>query len=160
MADPGPQEPRISRFDDPTRDIRLPPAPGSPPLVVRPEWSSYTARQEPVAAERGPEERIAAATPDSAAPTADVGKPAARRPLDLLADEPTDQLVPPRASMRDRTLELAHGQAAPVRSPVAPQPAVPARDGGRRWPWVLLTLLPIIVIVGSGIWLFVLLSHA
>jgi ATP/ADP translocase len=34
------------------------------------------------------------------------------------------------------------------------------REGSRRWPWVLMALLPIIVIVGSGIWLFILLSHA
>jgi hypothetical protein len=158
MADPARQEPHIGRYDDPTRDIRLPPAAGSPPPAVRPERSSYTARQQPVPAEVPPPHPPRTET--AAAPTADLGKAAPRRPLDVLADEPTDQLVKPGGPPRERTLEFAHGQAAPVRPPVSPAPAVPAPKAGRRWPWLLMALLPIIVIVGSGIWLFILLSHA
>jgi hypothetical protein len=154
MADPAPQEPRFDGFSDRTRDIRLPPPPGSPPVVVRPEWSSYTARQQPVQAESAPTE----AAP---APTIDIGKPSPRRPQDLLADEPTDQLVQPGRPPRERTLEFAQGEAMPAQSVSAPAaPAVAQRTGSRRWVWVLMALLPIIVIVGSGIWLFVLLSHA
>jgi hypothetical protein len=152
MADPAPQEPGISKFDDPTRDIRLPPPPGSPPLVVRPEWSSFTARQQPVPAEQPP-------TETAVAPTAGIGTSAARRPLDALAEEPTDQLVQP-GPPRERTLEFAQGDAAPLAASTPAPAAVRQREGSRRWPWVLMALLPIIVIVGSGIWLFILLSHA
>jgi hypothetical protein len=158
MGEPARQEPHISKFDDPTRDIRLPPAPGGPPLVVRPEWSSYTARQQPVPADVPQADPLPTET--AAPPTADLGKAAPRRPLDVLADEPTDQLVQPGGTPRERTLEFAQNEVAPVRPPVSPPPVVPARDGGRRWPWVLMALLPVIVIVGSGIWLFILLSHA
>jgi hypothetical protein len=143
----------------------MPPAPGSPPLVVRPEWSSYTARQEPVPADvpltetaAAPTADIAAPTDHLAAPTADLGKAAPRRPLDALADEPTDQLVQPAGTPRERTLEFDQGDGVPAPSS-APASVVREREGSRRWPWVLMALLPIIVIVGSGIWLFILLSH-
>jgi hypothetical protein len=132
---------RPNGFDDPTRDIRLPPPPGTPPLTVRPEWSSYAA---PSAPEAPP------AAPESGPPTR------AQR----LASEPTDELFPPGGHHRDPTLTFEQGAGAPPS--VAPPPAAPVRrrdDGGRRWPWVLIALLPIIVIVGSGIWLFILLSH-
>lgn len=161
MTDPAHQGPPGGKFDDPTRDIRLPPAPGSPPPPVRPEWSAYTARQEPVPGDPGSAAPTSAKTPAETlmAPTADLGKAPRRRPLDVLADEPTDQLVPPGRPTRERTLEFAHGDAVPARPPVARAPAVPEPAGSRRWPWVLMTLLPVIVIVGSGIWLFILLSH-
>ena len=149
MADAGPPEPGANRFDDPTRDIRLPAAPGSPPLVVRPEWSSYTARQQPVPADPPTADTALTNRAEGSAP---------RRPMDLLADEPTDQLVQPPAQPRERTLEFAQGDAVPARP--ASAPAVLERERSRRWPWVLMALLPIIVIVGSGIWLFILLSHA
>jgi hypothetical protein len=139
-------------FDDPTRDIRLPPAPGSPPLAVRPEWSSYTARQPPVPADPAPVEA-------PAAPTADLGKATSRRLQDVLADEPTDQLVPPSGRQREPTLKFPQGEPAPARPAVSPAPVAPQPVRSRRWPWVLLALLPIIVIAGSGIWLFILLSH-
>ena len=151
MAEPGPQEPRGNSVDDPTRDIRLPLAPGSPPLVVRPEWSSYTARQQPVPAD--PPSRESTAPPPIGA-----GGSAARRSMDLLADEQTDQLVSPGGPQRERTLQFAPGDAASARPPAAP--AVAERGRSPRWPWVLMALLPVIVIVGSGIWLFILLSHA
>jgi hypothetical protein len=153
VTDPVERTSRPQGFDDPTRDIRLPPAPGSPPLVVRPEWSSYTARQEPVSVD-------SAAADAPPAPTADLGTSTPRRPQDALADEPTDQLVQPGAGPRERTLEFSQGQVAARRPAVSPTPVVPRQEPSRRWPWVVMALLPIIVIVGSGIWLFILLSHA
>jgi hypothetical protein len=153
VTDPAARPSGPHAFDDPTRDIRLPPPPGGPPLVIRPEWSSYAAREQPVPAEAPP-------TETAAAPTAGIGASAARRPLDALAEEPTDQLVRPGSPPRERTLELPHGDAAPLPVSTPAAPAAPVREGGRRWPWVLMALLPIIVIVGSGIWLFILLSHA
>jgi hypothetical protein len=84
-------------------------------------------------------------------------------------DEPTDRLQPPGDPDRQRTLAFDSpagdlGQPpfgspeavspAPVLQPPAPVPAPPA--GGpeprpRRWPWVLLVLLPLLVIVGAGL---------
>jgi hypothetical protein len=78
-----------------------------------------------------------------------------------LAGEPTDELFPGRP-LRDPTLKFEQGAGVPA--PVVPAVHTPVRtpddERGRRWPWVLVALLPIIVIVGSGIWLFILLSHA
>jgi hypothetical protein len=67
-----------------------------------------------------------------------------------LAGRRTDEIAkPPGAAVRERTLafsspEMRHRSIEPVR--VQPNP--------RRWPWVVLTLLPILVIVGFGVaWL-------
>jgi hypothetical protein len=79
-----------------------------------------------------------------------------------LASEPTDELFPHGRPLRDPTLKLEQGSGAPapVVPPVHPPVRTPEDERGRRWPWVLIALLPIVVIVGSGIWLFILLSHA
>jgi hypothetical protein len=77
-----------------------------------------------------------------------------------LASEPTDELFPGRPQ-RNPTLKFEQGAGASAPVPPPVHAPVQARDdGGRRWPWVLIALLPVIVIVGSGIWLFILLSHA
>ena len=145
MTDPAPDAPRPQGFDGPTRDIRLPPAPGSPPLVVRPEWSSFTG--PPAAADPAP--------PSVAPAQGTLGPPTRAQ---RLANEPTDELVPPGGGPREPTLKFDHGTGAPSRpAPVAPAPGRPERS--RKWPWVVLTLLPVMIIVGSGIWLLVLLSH-
>ena len=123
-------------------------------MVVRPEWSSYAAPAAPAApapeAHQPPSPEAAPVPPAPGVPTR------AQR----LASEPTDELFPGR-TQRDPTLKFEHGAGvpAPVVPPVHPPVRTPER-GARRWPWVLITLLPIIVIVGSGIWLFILLSHA
>jgi hypothetical protein len=96
MTDPRPSEPRAQGFDDPTRDIRLPRPSGSPPLVVRPEWSSYAG--EPAASELTAPD---VAVPDVAVPTpsstetpseamlpSQAGTPSEKPPL--LTDQPTD----------------------------------------------------------------------
>jgi hypothetical protein len=84
-------------------------------------------------------------------------------------NEPTDRLAPPEAADRQNTVAFdsapghpgrEHGQpplgvpgsASPATSAPGsrsePGPAVP-RD--RKWPWVLLILLPIVVIVAAGL---------
>jgi hypothetical protein len=128
-------------FDDPTRDIRLPPAPGSPPVALRPEWSSYAPHP---------------AEPDAGASGLPAGSIAPPDAPPRLIDQPTDELEQPTPRPRDRTLQFGDGAGfpRPAPTPVSPDPVVRSR----RWPWVLLALLPIVVIVGSGIWLFVLLS--
>lgn len=146
MTDPGRREPGAQAFDDPTRDIRLPRPAGSPPLVVRPEWSTYAA---------GP-----AAAPDVAAAQEPVAPsepvaPAEKPPR--LRDEPTDELPERPVRRREPTLQFGNGAGFPRPAPTPIPPEAPVRR--RRVPWVLLVLLPLVVIVGSGIWLLVLLSH-
>src|SRR3954452_9466656 len=81
---------------------------------------------------------------------------AARAP-ERLVDQPTDELTPPRAKPRERTIAFASPEMAGGR----PAPTIGARPRPRRrWPWVGLTLVPIVVIVGAGIALVVLLRTA
>jgi hypothetical protein len=132
-------------------------------MAVRPEWSSYAAPSAPEAPSARPDPGPARSSPvpeGADSPSApEVAGPPTR--AQRLAGEPTDELFPPGGLQRDPTLKFEQGAGVP--SPAAPPQAAPVRtpnDGGRRWPWVLMALLPIIVIVGSGIWLFILLSHA
>jgi hypothetical protein len=115
--------------DDRTRDITLPPLPGRPPPALPQAWAGL----RPAPAEEPAQE-------------ADPAVEEAR----LLAGRRTDEMAkPPPAAVRERTLafsspEMRHRSIEPVR--VQPKP--------RRWPWVVLTLLPILVIVGFGVaWL-------
>ncbi len=116
--------------DDRTRDITLPPLPGRPAPVLPQEWTGLAPS--------------APAEPDPAVVEA-------RR----LATGPTDELAaPPGAGRRERTLafsspEMRHRSIEPVR----------VRSNPRRWPWMLLTLLPILVIVGFGVAWLVLFSR-
>jgi hypothetical protein len=122
MAGGTPQEPRAPGFEDPTRDIRLPPVPGSPHAAARPGPLSHAAQPVP-------------------------------------ADEPTDELRPAPGALREKTLQFGHGQGFHGR-PAAVGETQGRSERARRWPWVLLALLPLLVIAGSGIWLFVLFSRA
>jgi hypothetical protein len=91
-----------------------------------------------------------------------------RGPDEVRADQPTDQLTSPRPKDRDPTLTFdgsarerwAAGHAAPPdpawSSVPAPGTRVSARERSRRWPWVVLTLVPLVVIVGAGLWLLLL----
>ena len=137
---------------DPTRDIRLPPLLDRPPAAMPRAWAAARAGES-------------AAAPD--APSPDDSRPDDSRPEDaalsaqprpaVLPDEPTDVLAPPHGRPRERTLSFASPEAAPGR----PMPTVgrtPRRP--RRWPWVVMALLPVLVIVISGIWWFLLLRAA
>lgn len=130
---------------DPTRDIRRPPLGDRPLPPLRPD----TAPAEP--------------------------EPTTSR---LRVDQPTDEVSGPPRGVREPTLTFdgtaserwAAGLAAtpdPAWSPLPPRwgPVVgprprPAREKGRRWPWVVLTLIPLLVIVGAGLWLLLLLRAA
>ena len=82
---------------------------------------------------------------------------ALRAPGAPLADQPTDQLTPPRAKPRERTIAFA----SPEMAGGPPAPTIGARPRPRRrWPWMVLALVPIVVIVGAGIALVVLLRAA
>ena len=93
------------------------------------------------------------------------------------ADQPTDQLGASPDRKRDPTLTFdgtsaerwAAGLAAapePAWSavPSGPPPVVAPRaraaKRSRRWPWVVLSLVPIVVIVVTGVWLLVLMRGA
>jgi hypothetical protein len=133
---------------DPTRDIRLPPLAERPFPPLRPgSEPAEAARPEPTAS-------------------------------GLHVDQPTDEVGGPPKGIREPTLTFegtnaerwAAGLAAspdPAWSPLPPRsgPVVgprprPPRERGRRWPWVVLTLIPLLVIVGAGIWLLLLLRAA
>jgi hypothetical protein len=113
---------------DPTRDIRLPPLADRPPSAMPREWASMQ--------------------PGPSAPAPD-------RPQRMpVPDQPTDELEPPRERPRERTItfaspEMAGGRPAPTVGRTLRRP--------RRWPWVALTLVPVLVIAGAGIALLVLL---
>jgi hypothetical protein len=155
MTDPAAQPERANRFDDPTRDIRLPRPVGSPPPVLRPEWSSFATPIEAAVPPAAPIEPAAGSADGTAAPASGIAGPPTR--AERLAGEPTDELVPPASLVREPTLKFEQGSGAPVGSPAA-APATPPRRA-RKWPFLVLALIPVLVIVGSGIWLLVLISH-
>ena len=139
------EPPPGSGLADPTRDIRLPPLPGRPSPDLPPEWAALRTEPEP-----------------------EPGAPG------MAADQPTDRMASPPEGDRDRTLTFdgtsaerwAAGHAAtpdPAWSSVPPasRPVVGPRSrpvGERRWPWIALTLVPVLVIVITGVWLFVLMQ--
>src|SRR3954469_5505876 len=117
--------------NDPTRDIRLPPGGVAPALPAA--WSRPAQ----------------AGLPPTDEPT-DKEKPAASK-----VDERTDELPAPHSKHRNRTLafsapEMRHRPIEPVQVSRSP----------RRWPWFVLAALPVLVIVGTGVWLLLLLRGA
>lgn len=147
--------------DDRTRDITLPPLPDRAPPALPKAWAglpSPSPLDSPTTKVPGPVPRPVAARAEEAAP-AQEPEPEAKEidPVQeqarRLSSSRTDEMEPPPPSaLRQRTLafsspEMRHRPIEPVR--VGSRP--------RRWPWVVLTLLPILVIVGFGIaWLILL----
>ena len=133
------QAPTAFGGSDPTRDIRLPPLTDRPASAMPREWAQ-------------------SGTDFSVPPPEDPETEVAPRPQpEPVFDEPTDELAPPRGRSRERTIsfaspEMAEGRPAPT---VGPTPRRP-----RRWPWIVLALLPVLVIVVTGAWLFLLLRAA
>ena len=150
--------------DDRTRDLRRPSLPNRPPAAVR----------------RGAGESGAAppapARPDAALPTAETVRLQQPSPEalpsspDTIAGQPTDELSSPPHE-RQRTLTFGGPPAVPAPSHPCPGSGAPSYgspaygvDGtppaGRRWPWVVLVVLPILVIAAAGVLLFLLLGGA
>ncbi|NEK86680.1 hypothetical protein GCU60_13085 [Blastococcus saxobsidens] len=141
--------------EDRTRDITLPPLPDRPPPAMPKEWAGLrpsadaptTALPGPVApppAEPAPSAPAAAAPPVTAISREDA---VARIEARMLASQRTDEMQqPPASTRRDRTLSFSSPEMR--QRPVEP---VAVGRTSRRWPWVVLTLLPILVIVGAGI---------
>ena len=89
----------------------------------------------------------------SAQPPVEKERPAPRS----LVDQPTVTLGPPGGRSRERTIAFASPEMASGR----PASTVgPTRRRPRRWPWVVLTLVPILVIVGAGLTLVLLVRGA
>ena len=143
-----------SAHDDRTRDIRLPPLPDRPSPALPPQWAEL----HPPAP---------AATPDFSAPAPELPTTAATaaepapqvqpegRPLPAWArgveDGPTDQLEKPERPPRERTLAFNWPEMA--QRPVSP---VQVGRSPRRWPWVVLVVLPLLVIIGAAVTLVLL----
>jgi len=125
---------------DPTRDIRLPAMADRPPSVLPREWSALRPPSPPPA-------------PPAPSRADDGGAAKQISSVDLQ----TDDLRAPRSTSRERTIAFASPEAAVGR----PTPTVgPRPRPSRRWPWVVLALLPVLVIVVSGVWWFLLLRAA
>lgn len=155
---------------DPTRDIRLPPLADRPVPPLHPDFGASGAAAD----------ESAAPAPEAA--EAGISRSAGSEPepttSGLHVDQPTDELVGPSKGIREPTLTFegtaserwAAGLAAtpdPAWSPVpprsgplvGPRPRAP-RERARRWPWVVLTLVPLLIIAGAGVWLLLLLRAA
>jgi hypothetical protein len=147
MTDRSPGDPDV--YDDPTRDITLPPLPGRPPSALPRAWA--------------PPQPETAAGPDFSSPPPDLPPEVVEAAADEaptpeaapsgghLADQPTDKLPPPPRP-RERTLAFSSPEMR--QRPVHP---VQVGRAPRRWPWFVLALLPILVIAGAGVtWLLLL----
>ncbi|WP_104522860.1 hypothetical protein [Blastococcus atacamensis] len=172
--------------DDRTRDITLPPLPDRPAPALPKEWQALSAVDQPTTAVPGPAPvppataglaapvaepapttaaPVAEPAPTTAAPVAEPSAVDAARPqvtqeeavarieARMLASQRTDELVqPPAAQRRERTLSFSSPE---MRN--RPVEQVQVGRTSRRWPWVVLTLLPILVIVGAAIaWMLLL----
>lgn len=126
---------------DATREITLPPMPDRPGPAVRPEWASY------VPAPQHAPPTVAPHEPGPAAPEAEAGADRPRRPHDL----PTDRLAGPLDRARSST--LAFQPPPPVQ--LLKVSVGPSRRSGRSL-WAVAILVPLLIILGSGVWLVVL----
>ena len=144
--------------DDRTRDITLPPLPDRPPPALPKAWAGHpspSSLDSPTTAVPGlarPPAGPAAGTPAEEVVEVEEVDPVEEQARRLSSSRTDEIEPPPPAALRQRTLafsspEMRHRPIEPVR--VSSRP--------RRWPWVVLTLLPILVIVGFGIaWLILL----
>ncbi|RZU31015.1 hypothetical protein [Blastococcus saxobsidens] len=124
-----------------------PPAPAAPadaaPVDAAPADAGQEATAPPATAPPEPPPLSAISREDA------VARIEARR----LASQRTDEMQqPPVSTRRDRTLAFSSPEMS--RRPVEP---VAVGRTSRRWPWVVLTLLPILVIVGAAVaWMLLL----
>jgi len=144
------EDPARQAYDDRTRDITLPPLADRPPSALPRQWAG------PVAS--APSQDTAA--PDFSAPPpdtrmADVPPPpvtAAAGVWTPLMDQPTDALR--RRGDGPRAPTLAFSEREMLHRPVG---QVRVDRAARRWPWIVLVLLPILIIAGAGVALLLIL---
>ena len=158
MTDRPHEDPPVHPYDDRTRNISLPPLPGRPPPSLPREWAGLAAQPSaasgaPDVSTPPPETATSALLPPPAPSPAPVPAPAGEwSDRTSLADQPTDEVRRPRGTPREATIrfsepEMVHRPAGPVRVDRMP----------RRWPWVVLFVVPVLVIAAAGITLLVLL---
>lgn len=182
-----PQDPPASGSDDRTRDIRLPSLPDRPPAVVRPERQAHVQPAPVEQSEPGtaPDATAVVSAPRPADPTPPRPYVLPNERTDKLSSPPqgrqqTLAFDPPAAPPAEEPRVVADpgpAQApAQVGAPVFAPPSFgppghgtssygPTGHGiapqrSRRWPWVVLTVLPILVIVAAGLLLLLLLRGA
>ena len=172
MPDRSPDGPRAGGWvpppADPTRDITLPPLPDRPAPTVPPEWAPYVPAEGAAPGFRSaePEPRVQPeprVEPESRVepgprvePRTDVAPREPGMPLKGSASQgpyepPTDRFAGGQVPARSAT--LAFQPPPPVQ---LLKVSVGARRRSGRWLWALAILVPLLVIVGSGIWLLVL----
>ena len=148
--------------DAPTTKVPGPvPAPsaGAPPATAPPATvppaTAPPAAAPPAAAPPAadPPQTSSAATSEPPVTAISREDAVARIEARRLASQRTDELQqPPVSARRDRTLAFSSPEMR--QRPVAP---VAVGRTSRRWPWVVLTLLPILVIVGAAVaWILLL----
>jgi hypothetical protein len=148
---PREDHPARRAYDDRTRDITLPPLADRPPSALPRQWAGLA--PQPAPSQDTPAPDSSASPPDTQvadvprSPATDAG--VARNPF---ADQPTGALRTRGDGPRDPT--LAFSERAMRHRPVGP---VQVDRAPRRWPWVVLVLLPILIIAGAGIALLLIL---
>ena len=136
--------------DDRTRHLRRPSLPAAE--TVRQEQSSPEARQpDPLAGQ--PTDKLSS-LPHGRQRTLTFGAPGDGRRGPAASGSPFPDVAPPAAPFHPPP----HIGAPSYGSPPHEGRGAPTR--GRRWPWVVLVLLPILVIAVSGVLLFLLLGGA
>ena len=119
--------------DERTRDLAWPLPPPPAPEPAGPDFSA----------------------PPPGLPEPDREPPTAERVAPSAFDKPTAALDGRRS--RDRNPTLTFSSPEMVHRPVGP---IQVGRSPRRWPWVVLSVVPVLVIVVTGIWLFLLLRAA
>ena len=170
MSDRSPDGPRPGGWVPPpaeaTREITLPPMADRPGPAVRPEWASYVpappqAPSTPTAQPELPQQPppFQPQPPQQApqAPPAPLGVEPA--PIEHVTapeqphrphDPPTDRLVAPQEQRRSSTLSFQ----PPPQVQLLKVSVGPSRRSG--WIWAIAILVPLLIILGSGIWLVLL----
>lgn len=132
---------------DATRDIRLPPVADRPGPAVRPEWAPY------VPAPQASPHQVPAAPPAAQVPLVVEPAQGERAPEPephQPHDPPTDRLAAPPDRARSTT--LAFQPPPPVQ--LLKVSVGPSRRSG--WLWALAIIVPLLIILGSGLWLVLL----
>ena len=150
------RQPPAGSLADPTRDIRLPPLPGTTGPALPPQWEGLHGPAERPAdgsAERparGPTGGVAAEPPTDrlASPPA----PADREPTLTFTGSAAQRWAAGHAATPDPAWSSVPATAGPVTVSPRPRPSA----GPRRWPWIVLTLVPLLIIAGTGVWLLLL----
>ena len=146
--------------DDRTRDLRRPSLPAAETVrLEQPSPEALTRLPDPTAGQ--PTDRLSS-PPQERQRTLSFGGPGDDRPGPAASGSP----LPVPAALSPGAPPAAPAPSDPRPGTGAPSYGSPAHDvggtpaHGRRWPWAVLVLLPILVIAVTGVLLFLLLGGA